>query len=178
MQRKTAVGLTSTRLWLGSRTAFNLIISRPPHSPGPMSLGNNSMTAISVNRWSQSLNALVTFAVSKPGPAASAKVCGSGQTSGRGCGKGTLAMSAVAGPAAFFEGARSVCPAFDFALIRRKARELSLRRCAFRPCDWRCDPWDRTTSSVDRACAAAHAYVVTISTTTAGSQSWTVMRAK
>ena len=48
-QRKTAVGLTSTRLRLGSSTASSRIISRPPQSPGPMSRGSNSIAAIAAS---------------------------------------------------------------------------------------------------------------------------------
>src|SRR5262249_59914367 len=75
-QRSPAVGLTSTRRWLGSSTASSLTISRPPQSPGPISLGNNSITAIIASRWLQSLGALATSAVLKSGPAASPNECG------------------------------------------------------------------------------------------------------
>jgi hypothetical protein len=49
-QRRTAVGLIATRLRSGNNMAFSLIISRPPHSPGPMSLGSNSIAAIAASR--------------------------------------------------------------------------------------------------------------------------------
>jgi hypothetical protein len=125
------------------------------------------------------------FAVSKSGPAASAKELGSGQNGGRGRGNGTFSMDTVALRTAFFENPRALFPGFDFALIAGDARELSLRRCTFRRwrsqltvssellrylSDRKCDPWNRTKSSADRAWAATHAYAVTISTAIAVSQ--------
>src|SRR5262249_57346633 len=101
-KRRTAVGLTSTRGWLGSSTASSLTISRPPQSPGPISLGNNSITAIIASRWLQSLGALVTSAVLKSGPAASANECGSGQDGGGGRGNGTFLAVGNAVPGLFF----------------------------------------------------------------------------
>jgi hypothetical protein len=87
-----------------------------------MSLGNNSITAMVVSRWLQSLGALVTSAVLKSGPAASAKECGSGHDGGRGRGNGTFWMVAITGLAAGF---------FDF-LGCDDGRVLSLNRCGFR----------------------------------------------
>ena len=127
----------------------------------------------------------MTLAVSKSGPAASAKECGSGQNGGRGRGNGTFSTETVALRAAFFETPRALFPGFDFALIAGDARELSLRRCTFRRwrsqltmssellrylSDRKCDPWNRTRSSADRAWAATHSYAVTISTAIAVSQ--------
>src|SRR5262249_40219861 len=103
-KRRTAVGLTSTRGWLGSSTASSLTISRPPQSPGPISLGNNSITAIIASRWLQSLGALATSAVLKSGPAASANECGSGQDGGGGRGKGTVWAGGNGVPGLFFLG--------------------------------------------------------------------------
>src|SRR5262249_5509313 len=72
------------------------------------------------------------FAVSKSGPAASAKECGSGQNGGRGRGNGTLSTETVALRAAFLGTPRALFPRLDLALIAGDARELALRSCTFR----------------------------------------------
>ena len=132
-QRKTAVGLTSTGRWSGSITASNLTISRPPQSPGPMSLGNNSITAIVATRWLQSLGALVTSAVLKSGPAASAKECGSTQAGGRGRGNGTFWTGAIAVRAVcFLDFVGSLWSGFNFVLCC--CVELPVGRCMFCCC--------------------------------------------
>src|SRR5262249_43956101 len=73
------------------------------------------------------------FAVSKSGPAASAKECGSGQNGGRGRGNGTFSTDKVALRAAFFETPRALFPRFDLAPITGAAPGLLLRRSLLLP---------------------------------------------
>src|SRR5690242_12923317 len=100
-----------------------------------MSLGNNSMTAIVASRWLQSLGALVTSAVLKSGPAASAKECGSGQAGGRGRGNGTFWTLAIAVRTVCFpDFVGSFWSGFNFVLCCGDVRELSVGRRVFRCC--------------------------------------------
>jgi len=100
-----------------------------------MSLGNNSITAIVASRWLQSLGPLVTSAVLKSGPAASAKECGSGQDGGRGRGKGTsLTMAVAVRDVRFLDVAGSSWSGFNFVLCCGDVRKLSVGRRVFRCC--------------------------------------------
>jgi hypothetical protein len=100
-----------------------------------MSLGNNSITAMVASRSLQSLGPLVTSAVLKSGPAASAKECGSGHAGGRGRGKGTFLTMAIAVRAvSFLDVVGSFWSGFNFV------RGLAVDRCVFRCCRFQfCD---------------------------------------
>jgi hypothetical protein len=109
----------------------------------------------------QSLGALVTSAVLKSGPAASANECGSGQAGGRGRGIGTF-WTVVIGVRAFClpDFVSSFWSGFNFVLCCGDVRELSVGRRVFRCCRRQfCDAAQlgRKRSLENCACAAGKA---------------------